>query len=216
VSGEPAARRGAIAVVLSLAGVAVLAAVVLLAVRPATRLQGTNNVDAQAFVAIVRGQHRFCQPDELIPAGTAAVRLRIGTYGPPGPALHVWFRNPGRLARIATEGRLAAGWTQGDVVVPVRTVRRATRTRFCLRAATPHRLALAGQPLPGHPAEGPVRIEYLRPGRESYVSLFPDIARRFGRGKASWAGSWTLALAAVLVLSALLLAGRALVGEGRQ
>lgn len=215
MSAEPAARRATVVAVFVVVAVAVAGVIVALATKREPRLAGTNAVDEQQFVAVIRRQ-RFCQTDELVPAGTAAVRLLIGTYGRLGPPLDVLLRPPGDDAAPAvTEGRLRRGWTQGHVTVPVRRVDRATPATICVQASSPHKIAIAGVPAPQRRAGKAIRVEYLRAGTESYVSLMPTIADRYGRGKSRWEGSWALVLTGLLILTSLLLAARRMLAEGR-
>jgi hypothetical protein len=61
----------------------------------------------------------------------------------------------------------------------------------------------------------PARISlvYLRARSESWWQLLPTLTRRFGLGKASFFGAWTLPLAALLLLGVWVSAFRLLLRE---
>lgn len=160
---------------------------------------GTNRVSEPQFVRVLGPGRVFCQPGELVPAGAGVVQLRIGTYGPPGPPLTVRFL---RGSRVLTQGRLAAGWPQGDIGVPIRPLRRdAAADRMCVRNYGPGRLAFAGE-------RDVVRTDYLSAERTTWFARYGELADRFDEGKSRWLGGWTLglALALMVVVAALVVA----------
>ena len=85
-----------------LALVVVLAAVVLLG--SGERSAGSNLVPESQELVKLDGPGRHCQDGEAIPADAAAMRLLVGTYGDPAPAVLVTVTGGGR---VATSGRLA-------------------------------------------------------------------------------------------------------------
>ena len=132
-------------------------------------------------------------PDELAPADTGALRILIGTYGRPAPALAVDVRRPGG-SRL-TSGRLAAGGPEGHVDIPVRELDRgATGVRVCVTVGGGGRTVLYG-------SAGRLHLEWLRPGSESWLALAPTVAHRFGLGRWNPLGSVLLAALAVLVVA---------------
>jgi hypothetical protein len=56
-------------------------------------------------------------------------------------------------------------------------------------------------------------VVYLRPGRESWWQLLPTLSRRMGFGKALFFGTWTLPVAALLLLGLWIAVGRLLLRE---
>ncbi len=54
---------------------------------------------------------------------------------------------------------------------------------------------------------------YLRPGRESWWQLLGTLDQRFGLGKASFFGDWTLPVMALLLLGIWIAAARLLAKE---
>ena len=160
----------------------------------APRSAGSNFVDEHEEVTKLRGPDRLCQAGETLPADTAALRLLVGTYGRPAPALRVVAR--GRGGRIVTSGERPAGGPDGHVDIPIRQVDRLTPgLRVCVFAGAGGRTVLYG-------SAGQVRFEWLRPGSESWLELFPTIAHRFGLGRWNPLGSLLLPAVALLLLAA--------------
>jgi hypothetical protein len=65
----------------------------------------------------------------------------------------------------------------------------------------------------GSQQPGRISLLYLRAGSETWWQLLPTLARRFGLGKASFFGAWTLPLAALLLLGVWVSAVRLLLRE---
>lgn len=183
---------------------------------------GSNLVRPITFIATVPGGKRVCQP-VTVPKGTGGVGLRVGTYGKPGPELRLVIDRAGAGAS-AVRGTLAAGWRQGDIVVPIKETRTARReARLCIRNAGEALLAFAGGPGTGGGAVvgrrntgGQVRVEYVEPRPRSWWSAAPAMARRLGVVRDAVPGQAALWLSAML---ALVVSGGALglaVREGRR
>lgn len=171
-----------------------LVALAVTLLHSAPRSAGSNFVDEHEEVTKLRGPDRLCQAGETLPADTAALRLLIGTYGRPAPALRVVAR--GRGGRIVTSGERRAGGPDGHVDIPIRQVDRLTPgLRVCVFAGAGGRTVLYG-------SAGQVRFEWLRPGSESWLELFPTIAHRFGLGRWNPLGSLLLPAVALLLLAA--------------
>jgi DMSO/TMAO reductase YedYZ molybdopterin-dependent catalytic subunit len=199
---------------------AIALALVLALTRSDERRSGTDLTPNGVFAVALRPGQVACQAGELTPADTAALRMTIGTYGAAGQPLSVSLKGP--RGALVTDGRLGAGWTQGVVRIPVREVRAASdQNRFCIRNEASNNIAIAGdRPDPGYDLtldghtihDVRMRVDYMRPGRETWASLAPVVAHRFSLAKASWLRHWAwaaylvLALAAVAVAAALLLA----------
>jgi hypothetical protein len=186
------------------------------------RLSGTNLVPNGAYIEGLSSGQEACQGQELLPADTAALRMTIGTYGKPGPALTVAFTGPG--GKLLTRGGLQQGWHEGAVRIPIRHVSLATgQTRFCLRNGGKGPIVLAGDsPDPGFQLQVAgrtiedqrLRIDYMRPGSESWVELAPTIVHRFGVAKAGWVRTWAWLAAVALMLVAVVLALRTVLRVG--
>ena len=184
------------------------------------RRSGSDLTPNGAFVAALGPDQRTCQDQELLPADTAAVRITIGTYGRPGPALQVTVT--GTHGETLTSGGLRAGWRQGVVQIPLAHVSTATEgARVCLRSAGPQGIALAGDlPDPGYhmevadrTVEGRLRYDYMRPGHESWLELLPTLVYRSTLAKSDLVRHWAWAGALVLMLLAVALAVRTILRE---
>src|SRR5437867_2183965 len=100
------------------AGLALVAAVVVVSLSQSrARLAGTNSLVATSRIDRTVAPHaERCQPNETVPAGSAAVRLFVTVRAdePAGP-LAVTFTSPqGRLA-----GRSRAALRSGPVRIPI-------------------------------------------------------------------------------------------------
>jgi hypothetical protein len=190
--------------VLLAAGLAVLAVGIGIAgARRQQHLQGTNHVQSLLVSAIALPGQAVCQPGETVPAGTGAIRVRVGSDGLPGPQVDVSFGGQ------ALRGRLAAGWQGGDVVIALPKVAEDLRgVPVCFSNHGPARLSLAGAAFPPAsaarvgeaPQPGRVRVEYLRPGKESWWSLAPTLGDRVATVRSAPPGSLTPYLWVLLVL----------------
>lgn len=192
-------------------GVACLAVAVVLALEMSgrgPRIAGTDHLNQVAFVATVPGGQTLCQPQMILPEDAQRVQVLIGTYGLPVPALAVSFRDAS--GRVRTSGRLAGGERQGEVAVPLGYPHGVTAVgTLCVRVSGSRKIALAGDIFPpgpasgqvaGRPQAGRIAVTYLRPGNESWWQLLPTLGHRFGFGKASFFGDWTLPVAAIMLL----------------
>jgi hypothetical protein len=172
-----------------------LVVLALILLQSAPRSAGSNFVPELGEVAKLRGPERRCQDGETVPADTGALRILIGTYGRPAPALAVDVRAPGG-SRL-TSGRLAAGGPEGHVDIPVRDLDRgATGVRVCVNVGGGGgRTVLYG-------SAGRLHFEWLRPGSESWLALAPTVAHRFALGRWNPFGTLLLAALAVLLVAA--------------
>jgi hypothetical protein len=186
------------------------------------RPSGTDRTHAGAFVATLRAGQSACQQGELLPADTSAVRATIGTFGRPGPALQIAFSGAHREALAA--GSLKAGWRAGLVQIPLPHIATSTDgVQVCLRNIGPGAIGIAGQQvypgfhmvLAGKEVEGQLRYDYMRPGRESWLTLLPTIVYRSTLAKAAPLRHWAWAAALVLMLFAVALAAWTLVRSER-
>jgi hypothetical protein len=124
---------------------------------------------------------------------------------------------------IAAAGELAAGAHQGDVTIPLARGSDISRAdRACLRVGGSSKLLIGGERglggierVDGKRQPGAVSLIYLRPGSESWWELLPTLKTRFGLGKASFFGDWTLPVIALLLLGVWIATVRLLLGELR-
>ncbi|HEY1689713.1 MAG TPA: hypothetical protein VGF95_12720 [Solirubrobacteraceae bacterium] len=183
----------------------------------APRSAGTNHVPPLTTLLTPK-QAKVCQSD-ILPAGAGRVKLLVGAYGHRVPALAIGFRGPD--GKLLSSGRLPAGAPQGFVLVPLRHPYRGADTSgtLCLSVDSPYGIGLGGEPiapgptsaqLNGKPEPTAIIIDYLRPGRETWWQLLPTLTQRFAYGKAAFFGTWTLPVAALLLLGAWIAAIRLL------
>ena len=101
--------------------------------------------------------------------------------------------------------------------------RPATHATVCFAfAGAEERVSFLGVPTAGAsgawtsagPLPGRMAVEYLRPGRSSWWSLAPSVARRMGLGRA-WAGTWVVLLAGSLMALAIALGSWLTIREAR-
>lgn len=208
-------------IVLGVALALVGAAVVATLSRSDERLAGTNLIPQRTYAVVVPPGRTACQRDTPLVDDGAAAQLLVGTYGHPRPPLTVTFASAdgdvvaaGRTPPAPGQG-LATARFAGGAVEGARTV------RACVRNDGPHEIALGGAVadpasaarVGGAPSGGTIGVRYLRAGRESWWAVAPVVAQRFGLGKASAFGAWTLPLLALALLGLWLAAVRLLLRE---
>lgn len=171
--------------------------------RSPSTVAATNGVPAEVTVA-TSGDQSFCQPGGTVPAGTTAVRLAMTNNVGPRVALRVLSGST-----VISRGVREAGWgTAETVTVPMQRVPRAIDDALiCLALGeAPEQIQLNGELIrtPGRAASLRLRMEYLRPGSRSWLSLIPSIARHLGMGRAP-SGAWVayLVIAIMLAISAI-------------
>lgn len=149
-----------------------------------------------------------CQPGEVLPRGTSAIRLTLKAVA--GPRVSVGVLSG---TRELTSGVAASGWMGAAVTVPVRPIARTTaHVRICFRVSpAPENITIIGRATPpkmaavngsGRPLPGRIGIEYLRPGPRSWWSAAPAVARRMGLGRAP-SGTWMVLLPIALMAIAI-------------
>ena len=187
----------------------------------APRTAGSDHVAAPAFAAVVPGGGVLCQPVEALPTDVGSVELLIGTYGHAVPPLSL------RITTAASEtiaaGSRPAGGAQGYVTIPVSRPRPyPSLETACLRVGGSAKMAIGGEGGPGGTERvngvrkpGVISLIYERPGKESWWQLLPTLDQRFGFGKASFFGDWTLPVMALLLLTVWFFTVRLLVRELR-
>jgi hypothetical protein len=201
----------AVGLVLVLAGARVLGA--------ASGVAGTNRVAPAVFAVSLPSGGLVCQPSAPPPADAAAVVITLGSYGAPIPAARLSLVSS--TGAVSATGRIPAGTPSGPTVIALaRRPGAPPAGRFCLRFVGRTHVVVAGgvtAPGPdsaavnGSPQAGVIGIVYRRRPGETWWSFLPTLFQRFGYGKASFFGAWTLpaaiaALAAVWILTARLLA----------
>jgi hypothetical protein len=197
----------------------VVALIVLLTGRQA-QIASTDRVPNYTFVTELYSGQQLCQANEIVPAGTAALRMTIGTYGKPGPPLAIAISAPASYARKApmrriSTGGIAKGWRQGVISMPVTRVTRIhAEANVCIANRGPWPVAIAGTTPPanyyvadsvdGNALSSEVRIDYMFAGRPSWFAMLSTIAERMTLGKGSYIG-WMGWIAPLLLMLALVI-----------
>jgi hypothetical protein len=189
--------------------IASVASVTLLQRSP--RRSGANLTSNRGFVIPLPGGQQLCEPGELVPADTGAIKLTARARGLSGPALGVAITGPG--GRVGT-GRLGGGWRTGAISIPNSRVTSTVGATVCVSNLGSQQVDFGGSTpdssfviqIAGRPFDGRLRIEYLRPGRESWLQLVPALSHRFSLAKSDLVRHWAAPAALVLVLLAMALA----------
>lgn len=238
-------RRGAAGtarLTLVVGAVALAAILAVMLTRPGARAAYDNGRFVERGVVLRPGE-LGCQSSEFIPAGSPRVRIWVSTAGKPGGPLQVEVR---RGAHVVARGRTVGPYRDSAVDVALPAVRRAiAHATVCVRNTSSAQVAVMGSYVPAAPrrlgqigastvaarnapaiVDGrdyaePIRmrLEWLVPGRRSWLSFAGTVARRASFVRASFAGVWTfwaaLAAAAVAALAALGLLAREVREWGR-
>lgn len=210
-------------VVLVVGVVLVLGLLVLEMSGSAQRTVGSNRVAVPVFSATVPGGGAICQTASSLPDEAAAVRLLVGTYGRPLPPLGLRITNA--AGRTVAVGNLASGGKQGFVTIPLsRPARTDGSVIACLRVGGSSKVAIGGQSAPisagselvnGKPEPGVISLLYLHGASQTWWQLLPELSKRFGLGKASFFGTWTLPVLVLILVAVWTAALRLLARELR-
>jgi hypothetical protein len=202
------------------AGLVLIAMIVgvTLARSPPT-LAGTNRVPAESLIGLVERPAGACQSGETLPAGTSAIRLSLVAII--GPRVAVRALSGGR---VITRGSTGAGWTGSEVTVPVAALARGVAPiTICVRlsdlngevefkgARTSAPVAVSER---GERLHGRLRVEYVRAGHSSWLSLLSAVARHVSLGRAA-SGMWAVFFILALTLSVVALTSWGIVRELR-
>jgi hypothetical protein len=161
----------------------------------------SNSLHARSLF-YTRGGGTRCQPGEVLPKGTSAIRVSL--FANVGPRVAVAVRSG---SRTLTHGEHQAGWG-GDrtVTVPLTPLSRSVaNASICITLGRAIELIqIDGQEVSVPTAHGRshreprLRIEYLRAQRHSWWSQASSVARRMGLGRAP-SGTWTVLLLLALM-----------------
>lgn len=175
------------------------------------RLTGSNaQIRVSGRALPIAPDARRCQRDYL-PARTGSLRVFLGVRGGTAGPLGVTVE---RADGSTAHARVPAGTPAGAVDVSVEsTIEEANSlARICFANRGPRMIELAGDRTPfigggANPTsallDDDVRVDFLRPVEESWWSLGPRVAQRFGLTKTSFSGPWMLwaVLVAVLLIA---------------
>ena len=180
-------RRSRVAIALAL-GLALLATAIAVRLsRPPLVVASTNSVADSGVIGVLDHETTACQTNELLPAGTTAIRPWIRANVGPRVTLTA-TSGPQVVAR----GSQDAGWTGNQVTIAVPRVPHSfSEVRLCLSFGVPDEaVGLVGALVsPRGAREARMRIEYLRPGGRSWWSLASSVAQRMGLGRMP-SGTW--------------------------
>jgi hypothetical protein len=196
--------RIALAVCLTLT---VIAVGVSLARTPLVRA-GTDGTPLPTEVGATFAPDTVCQSEELVPQGTTVIRLSLLSLLGPRITLQATAGS-----QIITTGVRSAGWTGTIVSIPVAPVTRTyAHATVCFTLAKRQQLVnYRGAETTRSPAvsngtqvlPGRIRIEYLRPGKETWLSLALPTARRIGLTVGGGSGIALVLFALVLTMAGL-------------
>jgi hypothetical protein len=190
----------------------VVALVVVLS-RPPLVVAGSNNVTANFAITFTKGSETICQPGGTLPDGTRAIRVSLSPNIGPKVDLKVMAGT-----KVVTAGERDAGWGVDETVTV--SVERVAQTAYNTRICTTIGPAVEGVQVNGQRVEVGgrpaiwLRMEYLRPGQSSWLSLVPSIAHHMGLAHAP-GGTWVAYLTFVVMLAVAGLASRLVLRELR-
>ena len=206
-------------VALALALAVVVVAVGLQLAHETVRAAAFNGFEPRGFVVNTKGPQNVCQHRETLHAGTASLRVTIGTFDRPGPPVDVQWLKDGR---VLARGRLDGGWSGGVVRIPLDEPPSTTTgdASVCFQAdAARGRLAWGGEEtsyeigvtVDGTPFGARLSIVSELSGSRSLFSMFGRAADRYPAGNAAWLGPWAWWVIILLAGGAVAAAGVALV-----
>jgi hypothetical protein len=221
---RPRLARPRLAVLVLAAGLlalALTAAAVLM--QRAPRRAGTNMVPDIGLTVTVGPSQKLCQAGETLPPDTASLAIRaVASSERALPALRVLVSAGNRTA---VAGALGAGRRSGTVWLALaRVAGELDDATVCVsdRGSEPVSIGGAevasadGATLDGTRLSGRMRIEYMRPGRESWLQLLPTLIHRLSLGKSNVVRTWAACAVLALVIVAIALGAVAVLGEGRR
>jgi hypothetical protein len=187
--------------------VGIVVALVLVLARPPLVLAGSNEVKPNFAITFTHGSETICQPGGTLPQDTEAIRVSLSPNI--GPSIHLVVSSG---SKVITEGSRAPGWgvDETGTVSVERVAHTAYNTRICTKIGP----AVEGIQVNGERVGGAIwlRMEYLRPGKRSWLSLAPSIASHMGLAHAP-AGAWVGYLLIAVMISVCGLASRLVLRE---
>ncbi len=161
------------------------------------------NTPEQQTLELTRHKIDVCQPHEVLPANTHALRLQVSALLGPRVTVRVLAHG-----RVVTSGQRGSGWTGGVVTVPVRPVATTTpgaQLCFDVQLNGDESVSLTGEPGHGSATRagaggvpGRVRVEYLRPSGASWWSRASMVAKHMGFGNIA-NGTWSVFVVILLM-----------------
>jgi hypothetical protein len=199
--------RRLVAVVVAACVVGAAAMVVVLGSSTGQRSAGSNRIEAAAFDVVVPDGQEYCQRHQLVPKDANRVKVTLGSYDASPPPVAMSVRRADGSVVLHTVA--PSGYRQGVVALPLGgTTREPLRDASVCFSPRGTKIALAG-------FANEVRLDFVRPGNESWFDVAPAMVHRFGLGKPAWQGPWTAFLAILLLLAVWVLTARLILREAR-
>lgn len=168
----------------------------------------SNHVPAEQLEKYIEAKAGDCQASATIPRGTSAIRVSLAANV--GPAVSVRVIEGSRtIARGARRG----GWGESETVtVPIGSLPHAVQGALVCTTIAPAVEFLRVDGVPAKRGRANIagvslRLEYLRPGPRSWLSLAPSISRDLGLGHA-FPGTGIVFLLLALMLGVIVLASQ--------
>jgi hypothetical protein len=198
--------RYQVAITIAVGFALITAALVGILVQAPKKIISTNSITVAPELGLFRPNTTVCQANERLPASTAALRMSLIAYL--GPAVFVTVSHGDQ---IVASGHHDAGWVSGSLTLPLQpAVATPIDAKICLTRDTGALVVgLFGNIVPraraatvnGKSLPGRMRIEYLRQGHRSWLSLARHVARRLGLGHTP-SGTWiVLPLSAMMAIA---------------
>jgi len=175
--------------------------------RSAIRQTGSNHVNVQAALGLIGAGQTLCQGNEIVPAGTAAVRAYLSPTAAENGTTTVTVRADASGAIVA-RGAATPGPSRDSITIPVRpVVRDETPASICIATTGGSPLAIGGEPsarpatIDARPLAGDLRLVYLEPRAESWWSFLPTVVARMSAGS-RWSGAQAALCVLLLSLAA--------------
>lgn len=178
----------------------------------AVRSTSSDRVRIHGSIGQLRAGQTLCQNDEIVPAGTGAIRAYVYPVTDHNGTTIVRVRSEANGAMLA-RGAARAERGEEPVAVPVRpVVRHDAPATVCVTSAGGPPFALGGEAVEGGRAsidgqaiEGSLRIVYLETRAQSWWSFLPTVVARMSAGE-RWSGAEAALLVLLLSLAAAALA----------
>jgi hypothetical protein len=175
----------------------------------APRTAGSDHTSLVTVSASVPGGGRLCQIAPRLPAEAASAQVFIRTHGRPVPDLKLRF--VGTAKSEVAAGHRPAGGREGLVTIPLSLVSAAKNAKsVCVLVGGTAGVFFEGERGGiGRPSEvvngrrqpGRITVLYVRSGKQTWWEMLGVLDRRFGLGKASFFGNWTLVVVALALLA---------------
>lgn len=178
---------------------------------PATVI-ASNGVPANLAVGYIRHAETACESGGTIPQGTQAIRVSLSANTGPKVGVKVFSGQ-----RLVAAGEHEAGWgIVESVTVPIRRLAHAIpNSHICTSVGpVPEALQVNGTRVktPSGAIVILLRMEYMRPGNHSWLSLAGSVAHDMGLER-SPGGTWVAYLMVGVMLAVVILASRLLLRE---